>query len=368
MRTLILCCLSLPLFLSAQPVKSKAVKPKAAKAVPATAAMWSLTGTITGVKDNSEVMVLSSDGANTIYITGKVVKGKFTLKSPLAGPAVYLLSFKDPEKIIPLFVDKGTMTIKGDINNTDALKVTGSALHDEFMEYTHLLEPFLNKGNELNQSAATKGVTDSLRQAFEANRTAMLTAADGFLKTKTSSPVSALMLLVITRYAPAGDYIAQRYGLLQGAAKDCFYGKLLAQQTMQSTPNAIDVGSIAPDFSQEDTNGSKVSLSSFKGKYVLIDFWASWCRPCREENPNVVNNYNKFKGKNFTVLGVSLDRSKEPWAHVSDLKFWNNAVAQLYSISSIPQNYLVGPDGKIVAKNLRGPELEAKLCQILGCN
>jgi thiol-disulfide isomerase/thioredoxin len=104
----------------------------------------------------------------------------------------------------------------------------------------------------------------------------------------------------------------------------------------------------------------------------LIDFWASWCRPCRDENPNVVAAFEKFKSKNFTVLGVSLDRSKEPWikaiaddrltwTHVSDLKFWNNEVAQMYRISSIPQNLLLGPDGKIIAKNLRGPELHRQL-------
>jgi peroxiredoxin len=154
---------------------------------------------------------------------------------------------------------------------------------------------------------------------------------------------------------------------------------LLGQEITAAQAGPNPVGSVAPDFSQADPNGTPVSLSSFKGKYVLVDFWASWCRPCREENPNVVSNFNRFKNKNFTVLGVSLDRAKEPWVqaiaddnltwtHVSDLKFWNNDVAKMFSIGSIPQNFLVGPDGKIVAKNLRGPALEATLCQFLGCN
>jgi peroxiredoxin len=139
------------------------------------------------------------------------------------------------------------------------------------------------------------------------------------------------------------------------------------------------VGSDAIEFTQNDEKGNPVSLSQFRGKYVLVDFWASWCKPCRLENPNVVKTFNRFKNKNFTVLGVSLDQAKEPWlkaidldkltwTHVSDLQFWNNAVAQLYHVQSIPQNFLVDPAGKIVAKDLRGEDLDRKLCELLGCS
>ncbi|RBQ05504.1 peroxiredoxin family protein [Pedobacter miscanthi] len=142
--------------------------------------------------------------------------------------------------------------------------------------------------------------------------------------------------------------------------------------------DAVSIGRIAPGFSAPDTAGKSINLSDFRGKYVLLDFWASWCGPCREENPIVVKAYNTYKDRNFEILSVSLDQPGKQeawlkaihddqlnWKHVSDLKFWKNDVAQLYSVMSIPQNFLIDPNGKIIAANLRGAELAKKLATLL---
>jgi peroxiredoxin len=143
--------------------------------------------------------------------------------------------------------------------------------------------------------------------------------------------------------------------------------------------DAVSIGRTAPGFSAPDTSGRLVDLSDYRGKYVLLDFWASWCGPCREENPVVVKAWKEFRGKNFDILSVSLDQpgKKEAWLkaihddqltwqHVSDLKYWNNEVAQLYAVRSIPQNFLIDPQGKIIAANLRGEALYKKLTELFG--
>ncbi|MBL0152225.1 MAG: TlpA family protein disulfide reductase [Chitinophagaceae bacterium] len=164
---------------------------------------------------------------------------------------------------------------------------------------------------------------------------------------------------------PVLDEAIKKYPTHQG---------LLSYQKMVET----DANRKAPDFTMNDVNGNPVSLRDFRGKFVLVDFWASWCGPCRQENPNVVKAYNRFKDKNFTILGVSMDKPGDKdkwlaaikadgltWTHVSELKYWETSVVPLYGISGIPYNVLIDTSGKIIGEGLRGPALEAKLAAVL---
>jgi peroxiredoxin len=190
--------------------------------------------------------------------------------------------------------------------------------------------------------------------------------------TPTLAGIYGLNYIEVEQHLDFADSLAAIY-------KEELPNHFLAQDFVTEVENykKLAIGADAPEISLPTPDGDMLSLSSLKGNYVLVDFWAAWCRPCRMENPNVVRLYNKYSDENFEILGVSLDRKKEDWVkaieqdgltwkHVSDLKYFNSEAAQNYNIQAIPATYLIGPDGKIIDKNLRGEALAAKLEEIFG--
>jgi peroxiredoxin len=339
---------------------------------------------------------LTLDNVKVVDSTAvKDASGKFTLKGSVPEQGLYRVVFPN-NKFILLSLDAGTMKIEGDLNKPDEMKFSGSEATTELQQFMKdISAQSIVLTEEMRRLDSLHGtMPDSLFQpqvaAFQQKEKDF---ENGFfiLADKTKNPANAVFALSQLRNGE--EFMAHKQVLTNLTTR---FPKNTLVKSMTSkiaelekagatsdagsadadTPSGMKVGEAAKDFTLPDVSGKNVSLSSFKGKFVLVDFWASWCGPCRQENPNVVSVYNQFKNKNFTVLGVSLDKSKDKWlqaikddgltwTHVSDLKQWDAAVVSLYGINAIPTNMLLDPQGKIIAIGLRGPALEAKLKEVI---
>lgn len=313
--------------------------------------------------------------------------GTFQLSGKIADTTMALLSLQvagqEKESRI-IYLEPAKIKIKGEKDLETAQVI--SPANKGYDEYKLALKGYQDQmdainhdfGNATNEqrrdTAFTHGLDKRFRKAIKDKQQMIIDFIkqhpDNFFSAVGISELSVLNGMNMEVLEPLYASISDR--VKKTSAGRSFEEKMIKEKT-------IVVGALAPVFTQDDINGKPVSLTDFRGKYVLLDFWASWCGPCRQENPNVLRAFHKYKDKNFMVLSVSLDKpsGKADWlkaiehdgigefVHVSDLQYWSNAAAKLYGITGVPTNYLLGPDGKILAMNLRGEALNQKLSELL---
>ena len=309
--------------------------------------------------------------------------GEFEIKGKISHPEFCLLGYyENGDKQFPFsfFLDNSNIKIDAKKDSVNSLKVTGSPTQDELKAYDEKNKHLQVKNKELARQYQIaminrdKQKIDSIYMAAGNLQEEAKKISTDYAKANRASYVAIYQLNRNFSEDEDPSDAQPAFDSLEPRIQQSFFGSNLKQALDNAHRTAI--GTQAPDFTLNDINGKPVSLNSYKGKYTLVDFWASWCGPCRQENPEVVKAFQKFKPKGFEILGVSLDEEKDKWiiaiqkdglswTHVSDLKGWQSDVAALYGVRAIPMNFLLDKDGKIIAKGLRGEELAAKLATVI---
>jgi peroxiredoxin len=350
---------------------------------------YCIKGKITGLDTPAIAYLAYKKEGRQMADSAFILKGEFELKGttdePFPGVVVIdrkgvglrNLDRRGANDVLKLYVEKGTMLLTGKDSVCKA-SISGSPLNKDYQQLLAMMKAVDDDHREFStnimkatpEQGKAPGFKDSIEHLQASFRARRKQIAEQYIRTNPDAYVS---LIALRDYVPDAfpdpDKLEPLFELLSRRVRETPAGKKFL--LMLNTIRLVKVGTPAPDFVEKDVTGRQVRLSHLRGSYVLIDFWASWCGPCRQDNPNLVKLYNRFKDKNFTILGVSLDKPEGKaawlkaikddgltWPQVSDLKGWESGVPKLYGVRAIPQNFIIDREGKIIAANLHGEELQ----------
>lgn len=350
---------------------------------------FSLKGEIKNLSSDKNIYLIHLENQQEKLDSAKLNNGKFEFKINLANPSIAILLLdhsgkdltdkKSQKDIYRFFIAQGdaTLTASDSVANAQVSGLNIFKENEEFVKITQAVEQQLVALNtEFNLLTPEKRKNQEITQVFQDRYLALMQdrqqAIASFIASYPNSYVSLYALNTdLAKEDMDVKLVEESYQKLSDDLKKDALSIAISSKLELAKRTAIGV--FATDFEEKTAEQIAIKLSSFKGQYVLIDFWASWCGPCRQENPNVVQAYETFKDKNFTILGISIDEREDLWVKAvkSDGLMWtqvldrNSKIARIYGVNSIPKNFLVDPEGKIIAKNLRGPALLSKLNEVL---
>lgn len=331
-----------------------------------------IEGKVTGKVPAKAYLQTYVDGETNIIDSTTFTNGQFKFKGSVEYPEYYYIKIGDNQRPFGFFIENSKIKIKAHIDSLEMANVTGSRVQDKYENYLASKEPFEKQLAEIYRNY--KAATDENKPVYEAQYDSISELQNQHIKNYVKANNNSVLAPYIVRreiiYYLDLEELKELAGSISPELKDHPYTKELFKRIR--TLEKVQPGMEAPAFTQNDTAGNPVSLSDFKGQYLLIDFWASWCGPCRRANPTVVEIYKKYAPQGFTILGVSMDSDKEAWlkaikndqltwTHVSTLEGWGNPVGKLYGVLSIPHAVLIDPDGKILKYKVHADELNQVL-------